>query len=157
MHLIREYQPEDAQQVEICFVELQNFLHRLEPRVLEGQAAKQYFVFMFARCAETAGKVFVAEVEGQVVGFVCVWGKVSSEDLDEEPVEYAFVSDLVVLPAYRGHRLGHELLQKAEEFARSQGAVTLELQVLAKNENALQLYNRHGFRTYHLLLTKKLT
>ena len=157
MHVIREYRSEDAQQVEACFVELQDFLHRLEPNILEGKAATQYFTFMFARCAETAGKVFVAEVDGQVVGFICVWGKVPSEDLDEEPAEYAFVSDLVVLPGYRGHRLGHELLQKAEEFARSQGAATLELEVLAKNENALQLYNRHGFRAYHLLLTKSLT
>lgn len=157
MYVIREYQPEDALQVETCFVELQDFLHRLEPIVLPGKAAGRYFDFMIARCAATSGKVFVAEIDGQVVGFVCVWGKVPSEELDEEPVEYAFVSDLVVLPAYRSHGLGHSLLQKAEEYARSQGAATLELEVLAKNENALQLYNRHGFRAYHLLLTKSLT
>jgi len=156
MHVIREYRPEDAQQVEACFVELQDFLHRLEPQVLEGKAAKQYLDFMFAYCAETSGQVFVAEVDNQIVGFVCLWVKVKSEALDEEPSEHAFISDLVVLPAYRGRGLGRALLQKAEEHARLQGATTLKLEVLAKNETALTLYKHHGFSTYQVLLVKSL-
>ncbi len=156
MSVIREYQPEDAQQVEACFVELQDFLHRLEPNVLEGKAAKKYFDFMWARCAETSGKVFVAEVKHQVVGFVCVWGKVPSEELDEEPGEYAFISDLVVLPAYRRQRVGQALLEHAEAYARSLGATKIQLEVLANNTGALKLYTNDGFRAYHLLLTKSL-
>ena len=156
MHVIRAYWPEDAQQVEACFVELQDFLHRLEPQVLEGKAAKKYLDFMFAYCAETSGKVFVAEVDNQIVGFVCLWVKVQSEALDEEPVEYAFISDLVVLPAYRGRGLGRALLQKAEEQGHLHGATTLKLEVLAKNEAALTLYKHHGFSAYQVLLVKSL-
>jgi len=156
MPVIREYRPEDAPQVHACFVELQDFLHRLEPIILEGHAAGKHFDFMFSRCAETAGKVFVAEVDNQVVGFACVWGKVPSEELDEEPVEYAFISDLVVLPAYRSQGIGRLLLQAAEEHARAQGAASLDLEVLVKNERAVQLYNRHGFRAYHYLFKKNL-
>ena len=155
MHVIREYQPEDAQQVEECFVELQDSLHRLEPSVLEGKAAKKYFDFMFAYCAETSGKVFVAEVDNQIVGFISLWLKVKSE-LDEEPSEYAFISDLVVLPAYRGRGLGRALLQKAEEHARLQGATTLKLEVLAKNDVAIKLYQNYGFHDHQILLVKGL-
>ena len=156
MNVIREYRPEDAQQVEECFVELQDFLHRLEPNVLEGKAAKKYLDFMFARCAETSGKMFVAEVDNQVVGFVSLWVKVQSEALEEEPLEYAFVSDLVVLPAYRGRGLGRALLQKAEEHALLQGATTLKLEVLARNGVATKLYKNHGFYEYQVLLVKSL-
>ena len=156
MHVIRAYRPEDAPQVEACLVELQDFLHRLEPNVLEGKAAKNYLDFMFARCAETSGQVFVAEVENRVVGFVCVWGKVPSDALDEEPGEYAFISDLVVLSAYRGQGLGRALLQQADAYARQQGVAKIQLEVLPNNTAALNLYKRHGFRTYHMLLTKGL-
>lgn len=156
MSMIREYQDEDALEVETCFVELQDSLHRLEPQVLEGKTAKPYFDFMVARCAETSGKVFVAEVNQQVVGFVCVWGKVPSEELDEEPSEYAYISDLVVLPAYRGQGLGQRLLQKAEAHARGQGAAALQIGVLAANTGAVNLYQRQGFRAYEVLLTKSL-
>lgn len=153
---IREYRPEDAQQVEKCFVELQDFLHRLEPTVLEGKAAKKYLDYMFASCAETQGKVFVAEVDNQIVGFVSLWVKVKSEALDEEPAEYAFISDLVVLPAYRGRGLGRALLQKAEEYALLQGATTLKLEVLARNTVATEVYKNHGFHKYQILLVKSL-
>jgi ribosomal protein S18 acetylase RimI-like enzyme len=153
---IREYQPEDKDQVHTCFLALQEFLHQLEPTILTGTAAGKYFAFMFARCAATAGKVFVAEGDYGVVGFVCVWGKVPSEDLDEEPGEYAFISDLIVLPAYRHQGIGQRLLHTAEAYARAQGAATLELEVLPTNEQALQWYIRHGFRPYHWLLKKSL-
>jgi ribosomal protein S18 acetylase RimI-like enzyme len=156
MPVIREYRPEEIEQVEVCFVELQDFLHGLEPNVLEGKAAKKYFDFMLTRCAETTGKVLVAEVDHQVVGFVCVWGKVPSEELDEEPGDYAFISDLVVLPAYRGHGVGRALLERAEEYARSLGVTKIQLEVLANNASALKLYTSDGFRAYHMLMTKNL-
>ena len=156
MPVIREYQPEEAQQIEACFVALQDFLHRLDPQVLEGQAARPYLDFMLASCRKTSGKIFVAEVEKQIVGFVCLWLKVQSDELDEEPAEYAFISDLVILPAYRGRGLGRMLLQTAEEYARRHGATALKLEVLAKNEGALSLYQRHGFSAYQLLLVKNL-
>lgn len=156
MTIIREYRPEDTPYVHACFVELQDFLHRLEPNILEGHAAGKYFDFMLARCTETAGKVFVAEVDSQVVGFVCVFGKVPYEEFDEEPIEYAFISDLVVLPAYRSQGIGQLLLQAAEAYAQAQGATSLELEVLVKNESAVRLYNRYGFRGYHYLLKKNL-
>jgi ribosomal protein S18 acetylase RimI-like enzyme len=143
-------------QVEACFVELQDFLHALESNVLEGKAAKKYFDFMLARCAETAGKVFVAEVDKRIAGFVCVWGKVPSEKLDEEPEECAFVSDLVVLPAYRRQRVGRALLARAEDYARSLGVKKIQLEVLANNAGALKLYTGDGFRAYHFLMTKDL-
>jgi len=111
---------------------------------------------MLASCRKTSGKIFVAEVENQIVGFVCLWLKVHSEELDEEPAEYAFISDLVILPAYRGQGLGRTLLRTAEEYARRHGATTFKLEVLAKNEGALSLYQRHGFSAYHLLLVKHL-
>ncbi|MBM4258870.1 MAG: GNAT family N-acetyltransferase [Deltaproteobacteria bacterium] len=156
MVAIRECQPEDMPQVEECFVELQDFLHQLEPNVLEGKAAKKYFEFMLARCTATAGKVFVVEADHRVVGFVCVWAKVPSEELDEEPGEYAFISDLVVLPAFRRQRLGQMLLERAESYARSLGVKKIQLEVLPNNTGALTLYSNHGFRTYELLLSKDL-
>jgi hypothetical protein len=37
MTLIREYRPEDERQVEECFIELQEFERRIEPRRIEGK------------------------------------------------------------------------------------------------------------------------
>lgn len=60
------------------------------------------------------------------------------------------VHDLVVLPAYRGRRLGAALLQHVELMGREQGACKITLEVLSGNASALRLYARSGFGQYQL-------
>ncbi|MBC7929572.1 MAG: GNAT family N-acetyltransferase [Rubrivivax sp.] len=147
MGLIREYRPEDRPQVEECFVELQEFERRIEPRRVEGKAVVQkYLEFMFDKCAQTEGTVFVLEDDERVVGFVSVWAKLKVNGLVNEEAEVAYVSDLVVTAAYRGRGLGRALLQRAEDFAVAKGAKTISIGVLAENTGARKLYNDFGFR-----------
>jgi mycothiol synthase len=51
-----------------------------------------------------------------------------------------------VLPKYRGHGLGRELLRWGLSALRSRGARTIHLSVEADNEFALGLYERTGFQ-----------
>jgi ribosomal protein S18 acetylase RimI-like enzyme len=146
MDLIREYEDSDAAELEECFVELQDFELRLDAYLADSRTVvKQYLAHMFSRCAETEGKVFVAESEQRVAGFISVWAKVKAKMIEEKEYEYAYISDLVILPAYRGRGLGHALLSKAEEYARAAGATTLRIGVLAKNDVARNLYQKFGF------------
>lgn len=154
---IREYEARDAAGVEECFVELQDDERALDPHLRAGAAvAEDYLRYMFGRCAETAGRVFVAEAAGRVVGFVSVWARVPSRAVEEEEYEYAYVSDLVVLRAHRGRGLGRALLQRAEEHAAQQGARLLRIAVNAKNGAARRLYERAGFRERVIELSKSL-
>jgi ribosomal protein S18 acetylase RimI-like enzyme len=157
MSLIREYKVEDAEQVEECFVELQDFLRLIDSKIADGRkVAKKYIERMFRRCAETNGKVFVAETDSRVVGMVCVYAKVNSDEIDEEEYEYAYISDLVILAAYRRRGLGRALLQRAEDYASLQGAALLKINVLARNDTARKLYTNYGFQEYEVSLFKNL-
>ena len=157
MPLIREYRPEDRQQVEECFVELQEFERRIEPRRVEGKVVvEKYLSFMFDKCAQTEGTVFVLEDDERVVGFVSVWARLKVNGLINEEAEVAYVSDLFVSAAYRGRGLGRALLERAEEYASAKGATTLNIGVLADNTAARKLYNDFGFRENKVELTKPL-
>ena len=157
MALIREYRPEDASGVERCFVELHDYERGVEPLRAEGRkVSKKYLEFMFARTKETGGRVFVAEMDKRVVGFVCVWGRVAENELINAPGEYAYVSDLVVLPEFRGRKIGYRLLQAAEEYATREGATRLMIGVLARNQVARQLYEKFGFEESQVELSKTL-
>jgi len=112
---------------------------------------------MFERCASWAGRVFVAEADGSMVGFVCVWGRVPPQEIDDEPADAAYVSDLVVLPVWRGRGIGRALLARAEAHARSQGVGSLGIGVIASNREALHLYERLGFAPVHVELAKRLS
>ena len=157
MAWIREYRPEDDRQVEECFIELQEFERRIEPRRVEGKfVAKKYLRHMFDKCAQTQGRVFVLEDHDRVVGFVSVWAKMKVNGLVNEESEVAYISDLIVVAAYRGQGWGRALLQRAEDYARAQGATMLSIGVLAENTRARRLYSDFGFRENHVEFLKPL-
>lgn len=154
---IREYEARDEDGVRECYVELQDDERLLDPHLRDGESsADEYLGHMFRRCSETGGKVFVAEAEGRVVGFVSIWAKVASRAVEEEEYEYAYVSDLVVLRTHRGLGLGRALLAEAEEYARRRGAKRLRINVHAKNGVARRLYESSGFRERVIEMSKSL-
>jgi ribosomal protein S18 acetylase RimI-like enzyme len=154
--MIRDYEPDrDRRRLRSCVVELQDFERGLEPALPKGEAmADRYLAYMLERCAGAAGRIFVAEEDGVVVGFVGVLARVVPEP--DEAQAYAYVSDLVVLPAYRRRGIGRALLERAEAYARREGAGTLRVGVLAKNEAAGRIYRSIGFSDYTIHLNKPL-
>lgn len=82
---------------------------------------------------------FVAEKDGRLVGFITVlfpkFRKLRRN---------AYLT-LSVLKSERGKGIGTRLIGTAEAFAKERGARRLELDVFAKNEDAVRLYERLGF------------
>jgi GNAT superfamily N-acetyltransferase len=154
---IRAYNPAaDYQDLRACFVELQAWERQFEPSMPAPQeAADPYLADMLARYVASGGQVFVAEAEGAVIGFVCVFAMVTP-DLDEAPEPYSYISDLVVRAAYRGQGIGRRLIAASEDFARSAGARRLKVGVLVRNDAVHDLYRDCGFRDYTVQLIKEL-
>jgi len=138
-------------------VELQEFERTIEPALPAGTVmADAYLAYILDRCREYRGKVFVAEVDRRVVGFVCVWSRVPPTEPDEPPTEYAYISDLVILAPFRQRGLGRALLGRAEGYAREQQARVIRIGVLAQNVIAKQLYLDMGFTERRIELSKNL-
>jgi ribosomal protein S18 acetylase RimI-like enzyme len=156
--MIRDFDASrDGTALRECFIELQDYERQLDPGKPEGSTvADAYLNRAFARCREWDGRVFVAEVAGQVLGFVCVWARVRPDEPDENPAEYAFVSDLVVRTTYRRRGIGGRLLSAAKGYARARGARVLRIGVLARNAAARRLYESAGFEQYEVELAKHL-
>jgi ribosomal protein S18 acetylase RimI-like enzyme len=154
--VIRGYDPaRDAAGLRACYVALQDALHALDPELPAGErVADAYLACMLRRCAAWDGAVLVALVDGRLVGFACVWARVPPEP--DEGAAYAFVSDLAVLPPFRGRGIGRELLAGAERHARTHGAAVLRLDVLAANVDARRLYEDAGFGTHLVRMAKPL-
>jgi GNAT superfamily N-acetyltransferase len=140
-----------------CLIELQEFERRIEPRMPPGAAiVEPYLSEMFKRCSECGGRILVAEVDGDVAGYVTILPKVKSEQVEDGDQEYALISDLVVLEAYRGSGLGRKLLAAAEQYARSCKAKHLRIGVLAGNAVAESLYESAGFAPFYNELEKEI-
>lgn len=59
------------------------------------------------------------------------------------------IQNVGVVPEFRGFGLGKALLVKSLEGFRDAGLKRVTLIVTARNQNALKLYHRCGFRTFH--------
>lgn len=78
---------------------------------------------------------FVAVHDKRVVGFVGVW----------TIVDEGHITNIAVLPEFRGQGIGNQLLAELVAFAKSKGLVGLTLEVRVSNVGAQKLYEQFGF------------
>ncbi|HET7615851.1 MAG TPA: ribosomal protein S18-alanine N-acetyltransferase [Bacillales bacterium] len=75
------------------------------------------------------------EVEEEVIGYCGIW----------VIIDEAHITNIAVLPAYRGKKYGDALFRKAMEVAKQHGAKTMTLEVRVSNEVAQRMYRKFGF------------
>jgi GNAT superfamily N-acetyltransferase len=143
---IRPYSPGDRAVLHGPVLDLHETLRPYDADLAAGEAIiERYLDGLLSRVDETGGAVFLADDNGRVVGYVCVWGSVVPDDPDERQDPYSFMAELFVLPVFRRSGVGSLLVERAEAFAREGGAYKMELKVLARNESTLRFYEGHGY------------
>lgn len=155
---IRKYdEAKDYDGLRLCVIELQSFDLDLDPRLPEGSSiADAYIKGLLDNCNKYPGEIFVAEDEGDLTGYACVWARARSDDVAEAPREYAFVKDIVVLPSFRNRGIGRRLPEASESYARDHRAEYLRLSALAANTVARGLYTDLGFKEREIVLDQTL-
>ncbi|WLR54946.1 ribosomal protein S18-alanine N-acetyltransferase [Mesobacillus subterraneus] len=77
----------------------------------------------------------IVEVDQKVVGYCGVW----------IIIDEAHITNIAVLPEYRGLKLGGALMGKVMELAREFGVLRVTLEVRVSNGRAQKLYRKFGF------------
>jgi len=88
------------------------------------------------------GSIKVAVEKGKYVGYILYGWKMPLKLIKPRAVIY----DLYVKPEYRGRGIGTMLLRETLEDLRKRGFEEVRLTVLSKNQGAISLYERFGFR-----------
>lgn len=83
-------------------------------------------------------EILVAEVEGQVAGFVTWW--------HDRPAALGHVSNLALSAPYRGRGLGKRLVVAALDALRAAGFKHAKIDTVVQNEVGIGLYTQLGFR-----------
>jgi GNAT superfamily N-acetyltransferase len=155
---IRSYEPKDREQLRKLVLDLHETLRPLDGDLAPGETIiDAYFEHLLALQFRTYGAVFVAEHDGWLVGYVCLFGRVDPEDPDEIDRPHSYIADLYVRPDLRRTGVGARLLDKAEEFARGLGVGRIDLQVVAANREAHRFYRRHGYTDRVIVMSKRFT
>ena len=112
---VRLARPSDKSDLRAAVVELHEEERRLYDLRLPGEeTAEAYLVWMLAE-ASRDGAVFIAEAGGVFAGLAAGW--IVQENVVEETPDsnrFGYISDVCVLPAFRGRRIAGRLLDALE-------------------------------------------
>lgn len=102
----------------------------------------------------SAVAIWVAEVNGQVVGLAEVYLREDDPDPARVAYRYGYLQSLVVTARLRGRGIGRQLLTAAEAWSRDQGARELRLDCWEFEQGPLGFYTEAGYRTLRRTLVK---
>jgi len=124
-------------------------LHRsnLPQRFREPEGPTREWEYFRSVITDESVGFFVAEDDGELVGFVHVVVRDSRDFAILVPRRYAFVDSIAVREELRGTGIGRVLMERAHEWATSMGATEMELNVFEFNEDAVAFYRKLGYRT----------
>ena len=100
--------------------------------------------------------LFIAEIEGQVVGFVHVLVRDTPPWPTLVPRRRAFIDSLAVGQEFLRHGIGRALMNRAHAWAVAKGAVDVELNVFEFNQPALAFYRALGYETFTRRMVRNL-
>jgi GNAT superfamily N-acetyltransferase len=97
--------------------------------------------------APDAGRIFIARVDGGVVGMVSLLFTVSTA----QGAPTCWLEDMVLRPDHRGGGLGSRLLEHAIRYAKANRFSRITLLTDRTNARAIRFYERHGFHPSEMI------
>ncbi len=97
-------------------------------------------------------RIFVAETDGRVVGFVTTVEALAIN----LPDGYIQVNSLAVLPEFRHCGIGKMLMNRVEELARERGSSLVELASGFQRTEAHEFYERLGYQKTSFRFSKRM-
>jgi ribosomal protein S18 acetylase RimI-like enzyme len=152
---IRPATATDRPHLRRAIVELQEYERLRHATRLPGEQVADAYLDWMLRRAETDGAVLVAESDGSFAGFVAGWIE-ETENIAEtaDSNRFGYISDICIMPAFRGRRIAVQLLNGIEHCLGSAGVTRLRINSLAVNSAARTSYEHAGFVPYEILYEK---
>lgn len=128
---------QDLPQLALLFDQYRVFYHK-ESDIPAAES------FLKERIEKADSEIFVAEREGDLVGFVQLYPLFSSTRMKR----YWLLNDLFVNENYRGKGFSKELIEETKELAKSTDACGVLLETGKSNDVGNKLYPSCGFEIY---------
>ena len=88
--------------------------------------------------AREPGGIFVAEHDGQPIGYITTW--------QDRAAGIGHIPNIAIAAEFRGHGLGRQLIEHALDHFRQSGLSHAKIETLVQNEVGNHLYRSLGFR-----------
>jgi len=121
--------------------------------ILDDDAKRIWVEYMVRAYIENPESILVAEYNGILAGFIASRSYSFPFKLREKD-RYAVITDLYVVPEYRGKGIGRRLLEECLSRLKSRGYSRVRITVWVGNRRAIKLYSRSGFKPRFIVMEK---
>ena len=147
---IIEYEEKYLEDVRDLLVELEEYIVSIDKDELD-QVGEQYREKMalvdLEEVKNNNGKCYLAIINDKVVGLVmgCIFPYDDNDYLDFKCPKRGEVTELIVTKKVRSNGVGKALMDKIEEYFKSEGCEYITIDVFAYNESAIKFYDKKGY------------
>ncbi|HEX9449117.1 MAG TPA: GNAT family N-acetyltransferase [Dongiaceae bacterium] len=139
----------------IALQEYESALH--DSRLPAAAVADPYLNWMLRQIAEQDGLCLVGRLADDFFGFAAGWiERANNLTETEDSTAFGYISDICILPAWRGRRLSAPLLVGIERHFHARSVRRLRISSLDTNVAALAAYRSAGYSPYEITLEKVL-
>lgn len=150
--VIRKATINDLHKVQALNLELFKKEHKeYDPLLnLEWTLGKEGTKYYKDRIKKDDGCVLVAEVDGEIIGYLC-GGMVKVEAYRKMPL-VAELENTLVLEKFRSKGIGQKLFNGFLEWCTNMHVGKIRVEASAQNERAIKFYRKNSFIDYMLVL-----
>lgn len=123
--------------------------------IVDEDDRRRWVEYMARAYLEDPESILVAEDDGVPVGFIASRSYIFPFKLNGSD-RYAIITDLYVLPEYRGRGIGRKLLEECISRLKAKGYSRVRLSVWVENSRAIKLYDSLGFKPRVIVMEKDL-
>ena len=143
---IREARPDDLPEIGGLWRDLQRASAGYEPRLTPNRGGMAWFMdYLQENLGGDGVSVYVAEAEGQVVGYT--FGQILRRPTLQSG-DCGYVADLCVREDYRGQGIGRRLYERLRAWFVSRSVSAIEVQVVRANPASQTFWRKMGFQDF---------
>lgn len=158
---IIEYEEKYLEDVKDLLVELEEYILTIDKDNLD-QLHPEYrdkmAILDLEEVNNNNGKCYIAVEDDKAIGVIM--GTIPSYDeydyLDYTCPKKGEITELIVSQKVRSKGVGQQLMQKMEEYFKSQNCEYVHIDVFAYNDTAINFYRKQGYHTRMFIDIKKL-
>ncbi|MBE6145957.1 MAG: GNAT family N-acetyltransferase [Firmicutes bacterium] len=158
---IIEYEEKYLEDVKDLLVELEEYILTIDKDNLD-QLHPEYrdkmAILDLEEVNNNNGKCYIAVEDDKAIGVIM--GTIPSYDeydyLDYKCPKKGEITELIVSQKVRSKGVGQQLMQKMEEYFKSQNCEYVHIDVFAYNDTAINFYRKQGYHTRMFIDIKKL-
>ncbi|NMA73618.1 MAG: GNAT family N-acetyltransferase [Bacteroidales bacterium] len=150
---IRIAEEEDLPQIKKLYRDFFSLMASIQPDIIrEAEQEEDFFQEMMD---SDTSDILVVEADEKIIGFMVLCEQITLPYNCFVQYTYAYLMDIMIQEEYRNKGVAKALIKKAKEWAKSRDLAYLDLNVLARNSNAIQFFKTEGFREQ--MITMRIT